>query len=231
MLDGDDCLVNPSYVARAVDLALSAEDVVLVFGKHLSGPDVDTATVCNSATELPPLMDGSAFFLQHPPFFDVQPAPQTCLVRRDAATRIGFYRYDILSSDFESYYRLMIGHKIGFVDEIAALWRQHARNASKTGSYEAYRENFKALTGPHDNAGSLQVFSARDLKAWLRKGAARYFLFCLYQLLAMGRIWDALRLSGYMLSVDPGIAGHAVGRLVRRTTRHLNGRPGSAGAG
>src|SRR5258708_1226983 len=39
MLDGDDYFINPEYVADAVELALSAPDVVLVFGKLRQGPD------------------------------------------------------------------------------------------------------------------------------------------------------------------------------------------------
>jgi glycosyltransferase involved in cell wall biosynthesis len=228
MLDGDDCLLNPHYVAHAMELARSAADVVLVFGKQRQGRDFATSTLLNHASNLPPLMDGSTFFLQHPPFFDVEPLVPTCLFRRDIAIRTGFFRYDILSSDFESLYRLMIGHKIGFLDEVAGLWRQHDRNASKTCSYQVYRDNFRALTGPYENAQSLDIFAPGELRLWLRKGGARYFLFCLHRLLATGRVWDALRLIGYVLTVDSGIVGHSLDRLARRTTRGLRNRFGLA---
>jgi len=222
MLDGDDCLTNPSYVERAMELALSAADIVLVFGKELRGRDIATATVFRAA-DLPPLMDGSAFFLAHPPFGDVEPLQLTCLVRRNAALRADFYRADILSSDFESYYRLMLGHRVGFVDEIAGLWRQHELNASKSCSYPVYRSNFRALLGPYENAAALNIFPPRELKAWLRKGAGRYLLFCLRRLMVNGRMLDAMRMLAYVVSVDPAILGHALGRLARRTRRGLGG--------
>ena len=231
ILDGDDCLLNPHYVAHAMEIARSASDVVLVFGKQRQGRDSATSTVSNQDSKLPPVMDGSAFFLQHPPFFDVEPLLPTCLFQRNLAIRTGFFRHDILSSDFESLYRLMIGHKVGFLDEIAGLWRQHDRNASLTCSYGAFRANFTALTGPYENASALAIFSPAELKLWLRKGGARYFLFCLRRLLATGRIWDALRLTGYVLTLDGGIAGHALGRLAKRATRGLGDRAGPPAAG
>jgi glycosyltransferase involved in cell wall biosynthesis len=224
MLDGDDCLVNREYIAHAVDLARSEASIVLVFGKHLSGPDVPSSTLCNAAPGLPPVIDGSAFFLQHPPFGEVEPKALTCLVRRDLAVSIDFYRYDIISSDFESYYRLMLGHKIGFLDEISGLWRQHERNASKTCSYEIYRNNFKAILGPYENARSMQIASPSKLRAWLRQSAARHFLFCLHRLLAGGRTWGGLRLAAYVLKLDPGIIVVALSRVIRRTKRGMNDR-------
>ncbi len=216
LLDGDDCLVNPNYIEHAIELALSAPDVVLVFGKILQGADLATSNVVCSVSELPSLMDGTQFFLQHPPFYDVIPYHLTSLFERGAAIRIGFYRHDILSTDLESLYRLMIGHKIGYLDEVAGLWRQHEGNVSRSPSYHVCGKNLAVFTSLHEHASSLGIYSRSELDDWLRKGAARYVLFYLGRMLADARFLDALRLGGFVTTIDVGIVGHVVGRAVRR---------------
>jgi glycosyltransferase involved in cell wall biosynthesis len=227
MLDGDDYFINPEYVADAVELALSAPDVVLVFGKLRQGPDEARSKASIAVPGLQPLMDGTEFFLQHPPFYDATPHHMTCLFRRTAAIRSQFYRHDILSTDLESFYRLMIGHKIGYLDEVAGLWRQHDDNASKNSSYHACASNLTVFTGPFQYAASLGIFSRAELNAWLRKGATRYFLLYLGRMLADARLLDAVRFTGYMITIDLGIAGHAIGRVVRWMLRRRTHRPNS----
>ncbi len=217
MLDGDDCLVTPSYVAQALELALSAPDVVLVFGKVLQGDDIGAATVSNCAQGYQPsLVDGTKFFLQHPPFYDIMPLHLSCLFRRDVAIQTDCYRHDILSTDLESFYRLMIGHKAGFLDEVAGLWRQHARNASRSSSSEVCAKNLMVFTGPCEYAYSLGISSNAELTRWLRKGAARYFLGCLARMLADAHLLEALRFARYVANFDIGILGHVMIRVVRR---------------
>lgn len=218
MLDGDDCLVTRSYVAQALELALSAPDVALVFGKVLQGEEVGASTVSNCAQGYQPsLVDGTKFFLQHPPFYDIMPLHLSCLFRRDIAIQTDCYRYDILSTDLESFYRLMIGHKAGFLDEVAGLWRQHDRNASRHFSYEVCSKNLMVFTGPCEYAYSLGISSNAELKRWLRKGAARYFLGCLARMLAAARLLEALRFAGHVANFDIGILGHVMIRVIRRT--------------
>jgi glycosyltransferase involved in cell wall biosynthesis len=221
MLDGDDCLVNFEYVAHALELALSAPDVVLVFGRMLQGLDIATSKQSAVPLGLQPIMDGTTFFSQHPPFYDATPYHLTCLFRRDAAIRGQCYRHDILSTDLESFYRLMIGHKIGFLNEVVGLWRQHDRNTSKTSSYNLLARNFVVFTGPYEYATSLGIFSKSELKCWRRKGAARYLLRSSGQMLANGHIIGALCLIGYVMMIDPGIVGHAIGRAIRWMMVHI----------
>jgi len=215
MLDGDDCLLNSNYILHAVELALSAPDVVLVFGKVLEGQGISKSRV-STHMGLQPVMTGTEFFLRHPPFYDVTPPHMTCLFRRDVAIRTHCYRHDILSTDLESFYRLMIGHRIGFVDEIAGLWRQHDRNLSKRLSLEACSKNLIVFTGPRGYASSLGLSSESELQKWVRRGAARYVLGCLRQMFEARDLLEALRFAGYVLTFDVGIFGHAIARVARR---------------
>jgi hypothetical protein len=70
----------------------------------------------------------------------------------------------------------------------------------------------------------MEIASPLKLRAWLRQSAARHFLFCLHRLLVGGRTWDGLRLTAYVLKLDPGIIVVALSRVIRRTKRGLNDR-------
>ena len=204
MLDGDDYLINRRYVANAMSLALSTPDIVLVFGKLWQGQDVSTATLCNTGARVQAVWEGIRFFLEHPPFSSLHPLHMTCLFRRPAAINADCYRHDILSSDFESFYRLMLGHKIAFLDEVAGLWRQHANNTSRTAGHLALVRNFRAFVGPYKYARSLGILSRSELKRWLHGCIARYYRGCFDRLWAADRRWDALRLTVRVLMIDMG---------------------------
>jgi glycosyltransferase involved in cell wall biosynthesis len=222
LLDGDDCLVNSQYIAHAMELARSAPDVVLVFGRILQGQDLATARISPSVPGLQPLMDGTQFFLRHPPFYDAMPYHLSCLFRRTAAIDNQCYRHDIISTDLESFYRLMIGHKIAYIDEVGGFWRQHEGNVSNDASYRASARNFIIFTSLYEYASALAVFPRSALKDWLRRGAARYYLGCLGRMFANARFLDALRLSGYVMTIDIGIVGHAIRRSVMWVLRRSN---------
>ena len=80
VLDGDDVLTNPDYIASAAAMLRDDADVVLAFGKILQGVSVATATVRNEGLGLARVMNGTSFFLSNPPF----------------ASRVGLYHLSVL---------------------------------------------------------------------------------------------------------------------------------------
>jgi len=224
-LDGDDCFISRSYISSAVRLALSHPDITLVFGKAEMGPSTDGATVClNERSLMSGVMDGTQFFLEYPPFETMAPLHATCLYHRASAMKIGFYKQDILSSDFESLYRLMLDRKIGFVDEVAALWRQHGENATRSPTIDGVVKNIAVFEGPYQRAKELGCLSVVKLRQWRRQRFARYFLSSLMQTMH-GRLpfFASLCLAGHLFKRDPltilalpTIAVRAFGDLRRR---------------
>lgn len=219
MLDGDDYLTNPDYIAHAVGLAMSAPGTVLIFGQALEGPDVASARLRNAMIEARATMDGNAFFLRHPPFFDLIPLHITCLFRRDLAVEADFYKYDVVAADLESLYRLILGRKVGLLDEVSGLWRRHSGNATNEVSLRSFLDDFAVFAETRDAACRSGEFSDRQVTLCLRRGFARYYLFCLRRLLVAGRFGDALRLTGQVMKLDPGILVHAIARLVSWVAR------------
>ncbi len=115
---------------------------------------------------------------------------------------VGFYRKDILSSDFESLYRLMLGGKVAFVDRVVALWRQHGANASATSSYGALIANLDVFEGPHQRALELGCLSTKDADSWLHQRLARYLLSALWR----------VRRGSLPVGHAAGLARHLVAR-------------------
>jgi hypothetical protein len=231
-LDGDDCLASTSYLRTAMTLALSDPGIVMVFAKALSGPSLATATtVLNAPTTvagpMPRIMDGTEFFLQYPPFETIVPLHATCLYHRASALRVGFYTRDILSSDFESLYRLMLGRKIGFIDEVAALWRQHGTNATQSRRFEDLSANIKVFDGPYRRAVELGALSPDDARHWLRRCQARYLVSLAAQIPRRSLpINHVFRLGAQVISVDWKVAMQLIPALTR-AIRHRHSEPTS----
>lgn len=135
--------------------------------------------VLNADWPYPSIIDGTDFFVRHPPFGpngNIAPYHLSALFDRAKAISLDFYRADILSSDFESLYRLMIGTKIGFVDEVAAVWRQHDNNATRQVQHEQLRDNLRLFQSLFEYASKTELGGLIDLRAWLRRRLARAWL-------------------------------------------------------
>ena len=230
-LDGDDCLATNSYLRKAITLALCDSDIVLVMAKALRGPNIAEAGIVLNATKrgsggdasgVPRIMAGNDFFLKFPPFETIVPLHATCLYHRASALETGFYAQDILSSDFESFYRLMLGRKVGFVDEIAALWRQHGGNATRSVSFVDLSRNATVFDGPARRAMALGCFPDGVAQDWLRRCRARYLVSIAAQVVRRGvSVRHAVKLSADLIVQDWRI-GVELGPAAWRAMRDRN---------
>lgn len=205
MLDADDYLTNGDYIAHAMRLASSDPAVVLVIGKALSGGRVETAELLNAAIQESAVVDGSEFFLSYPALRAPVPLHLSCLYRRDRALDVHFYREDILSSDFESLYRLMLGHKIGVLNEVSGLWRQHKNNASKSIRYRDVARNLRMFKRTYAHARALRIFPNAVLNHWLNDALALYFVNNVGRYVRERRTMAALRLTATMVARWPSL--------------------------
>lgn len=222
-LDGDDCLVSREYLRKAMALALENPGVLLVIGKALSGASLAEATTVLNApfqdAAMPPAMSGCTFLQRFPPFETIVPLHATCLYHRPSALAIGFYRHDILSTDFESFYRLMLDGKVGFVHDIAALWRQHDANATRAPGIDALARNVAVFDGPAQRAAQTGCLDEARAERWRRGCRARYVVSLVAQAVG-GRLPAApvARLCLSLLGRDWRLAA-AIGPALARAYR------------
>lgn len=111
----------------------------------------DVFKVCDANKDQPEIRDGGEVFLSLPQR-TVVPYHAATIYRRADALALGFYRRDIKSSDWESLFRLMPANRVGFVQDIVAVWRLHGANAVSNPTAEDRIANLDAILGPYEHA-------------------------------------------------------------------------------
>lgn len=126
VLDGDDYLIDPSFISRAVEAAREDPAVVMVAARtETRAGDVAIVSDHPGDRTVPGLdvlraLPNSRYHLQH----------LAVLYRRRDAVELDFYRSPAISSDWESLYRLAARGKVRFLDRVVGVWRIHGGNAS-----------------------------------------------------------------------------------------------------
>jgi glycosyltransferase involved in cell wall biosynthesis len=172
--DGDDYLTNTKYISQAVALIERDPKIALVISKVFKSGRDDQ--VMNASWPYPHIVDGTEFFLKHPPFGSLGPFHLSALYERERALKLDFYRYDILSTDFESLYRLMTGRRIGFVNEIAGVWSQHSENLTRNPSRKRLVQNLLLFESLYQHAEANGIAGSNALRHWYRARLARAWL-------------------------------------------------------
>jgi len=175
MNDGDDYLTNAKYISQAVALIKNDPEIVLVISKVFKSGRADQ--VMNAGWPYGNVVDGTSFFLKHPPFSSsLSPCHLSALYERKAALKLDFYRHDIISTDFESLYRLMTDRRIGFINEVAGVWSQHLENITRNPSREHLAENLRLFASLYQHAEANGIAESGVLKRWYRTLLARGWL-------------------------------------------------------
>lgn len=149
-LDGDDYLTDPSFISKAVSWIHEYEEVVMVTGacERVVGGKLHYTIRSNYSSELC-CIDGKTYFLDLPSekanFIHL-----ATLYDRAKAKSLNFYSEDIISTDFESLFRLALTGNVIYYDKIVGLWRIHGENESVKNvfSIEDVMNNFKFIENP-----------------------------------------------------------------------------------
>lgn len=170
VLDDDDYFFDASYISKAMRLASEYHDVVIVHANcrilyEKAGFHKDTDK------RLPSIVDGRWMFLnyRYAVFGTVNFDKLTTLFNRKIALELDFFREIILSADRESFLKLALRGRVGFISDVAAVYRVHGRNLSSTFSVDDFFANMKAVLNPYDFARRLHLFEAKNLDRWKRR--------------------------------------------------------------
>lgn len=211
-LDGDDYFTEFDAISTLASEFILNPEIVLAFGSVVQG-----AVTCNQGVALGRAMSGSQFFLQHPPFRKVGFFHMATMYRRDAAIQVGFYTQEILSSDFESFYRLILGRKLSFVDKVVGVWRQHSGNASKALDVYDLAKNLQVFISPYKYAKNGEFIERVRLEVWLCDSTAVYTLQVCKALVRAGNLASILVFLCLVARAVPGaifFAPVAIGRYL-----------------
>ncbi len=132
--DGDDYLKDDNFIADAVEMIKVNKNVVAVVADcERYDEKKDTAIVYTSNYNDKEIVEGIVF-LHSIAAQKAQTTHLTTLYNRQKATEIDFYRLNILSSDFESIYRLLLHGNVVYLKRVVAVWRKHGQNTVLTKS-------------------------------------------------------------------------------------------------
>lgn len=172
-LDADDYLSDNNFIADAVNMIEKDSELVLVFARSSSFFEEDGSLTTNKInSDLDSKIDGSRLFLMYPDGYSIPHFAS--LYKRSHAMEIGYYTKDIISSDWESVLRLLIGKKVGFINRPIGVWRKHSSNASRDIKLDGIMKNMEYIYSPYEYAKSKNIFSKEELDLWKKKMLKRY---------------------------------------------------------
>lgn len=189
-LDGDDYLCDPSFISRAVAALQAREDVVLAFAATYDL--IDGVPVAGLVQRHAPVLDGSEVVRHYAAIYSrrrpVVFIPHQSAVYDVAAARaMDFYRCDILSADLESLLRLIVGHKIAFIQGTVACWRHHGANATARPDAATLLSNFGVVDGVYAHLERYGVWTAPVRQSWRSEMVRAKFVNDAQQLIASGQ--------------------------------------------
>jgi glycosyltransferase involved in cell wall biosynthesis len=166
-LDGDDFLCDNKWISKAIEVLNSDSDVVLACARK-QNLDIDgqLVTPAVSNTGFPRIMSGFDAFLALKNE-DLQTPHSATIYKRSVAKNIGFYSYDIVSSDWESIHRLVLCGNVAVFDDVVSVWREHGSNASQNLRVDQRIQNITRDLNSFVFARSLG-FPKKECKDWLR---------------------------------------------------------------
>lgn len=175
ILNADDFFVNDTYIAQAIDLILSNRDVVMVFGKTGVFIESENKIVVDGALkEIPSVQDGNQLLMNQLKGHIIPHI--TSVYHRQIAIELDFYHSDILSEDWESLFRIIQGHQVGFVPQLSGLYGRHQNNVSKTIDVHMLLSNLEFIESPYQHGLKLNQVPKEKLDSWKTEMTYRYLV-------------------------------------------------------
>jgi glycosyltransferase involved in cell wall biosynthesis len=224
-LDGDDFFVDNNFLSNAVNMFRDDERLSLVFGDYCEYMQPLGVKVNILNKSLPGIMSDKEFyakFADHKILWN----HNTIVYKRALAIDIGFYwDAEIPRNDWESFLRLIAGHRVGYLPFVVSAWTQHGGNETKRPDMMKYLNNYVLLKGVEHyvtpilgedfankwykkmiwvktKSSSVGFIKNKDIVGWLR------FIFKIAEispLLSIRAIFNPSLLARLILSINPGL--------------------------
>jgi glycosyltransferase involved in cell wall biosynthesis len=172
-LDGDDHYTDNTFVSSAIKQICGEPDVVFLQAGHVI-TDNNGRVLGNALPSITgdfQVIDGTDYFLNFHHFSHL-----ASIYNRKAATDVGFYIHDILSTDIECFLRLALNGKVILMHKAVGAWVHHDGNESKKLSVSAVENNMLRFTAPYAYAKKSGKIPDDVLNGWLKKNINSYLL-------------------------------------------------------
>jgi glycosyltransferase involved in cell wall biosynthesis len=177
-LDGDDFFTDNTYLSSAVNALNSFNDdniVLISSNRHICKHNSKHKDYLssNAINTKPYLYSGNEYILLLPkPPFRIYHV--TSLYKKDYALQIGFYNQDIISTDLDSLYRLIVNKYIIRIECKTAAWRSHANNISTNKNIIDTINNYNLIVNIY-NYIKVNIKKNYNFNRWLNKNIKKKY--------------------------------------------------------
>lgn len=127
-MDGDDYFIDKNFITNAVKFAQENPAAVAVIADCEVLMEQKGETILYTSKYKNGELVGGVRFLEDVQKQEAQTTHLTTMYDRAKAMAINFYQLDIISSDFESLYRLLLQGPVVYYKKPVGVWRQHGNN-------------------------------------------------------------------------------------------------------
>ena len=153
-VDGDDFLMDKSFISNAINLAAINPEIALVFGNYCEYHEDSSKYYCYRNESHFSVLD-DVEFLDLYADNKILWNHNTIIYKKELAINADFFWNSNLNkgrNDWESFLRLVVNNKVGFIDTDVAAWTQHQSNNTKKSSLSKYLSNHTIIDSLHDYA-------------------------------------------------------------------------------
>ena len=206
-LDGDDYFEDENFILDAVNLINKYQNIIMVVAQQKILKIKKNKFIFTANNKInKKVIDGKKIFLDSV-FKNFEIPHLATLYRVDIAKKIGFYEYDIPSTDRESLLKLALYGEVGILNKVVAVWVHHGDNISQNVTLEILLENIKMYDRLYEYAKNNSNINSFLLKIWniLAKYKSFYgYINTLRDKNTIKKIINSeYKIYGYLLKLDP----------------------------
>jgi len=170
ILDDDDYFIDRHYIGRAMRLLEKDENIALIHANTRIFYE-NKGYYKDTNKKLPEIADGRWMFINYKYALKgaVNYDKLTELFNRKMALELNFFSDAILSSDRESFLKMSLMGKVGFINDVVAVYRIHSGNLFRRRDLCTFFENMRAITNPFEFAKRLGTFNEKELERWRKR--------------------------------------------------------------
>lgn len=212
ILNHDDYLVAPDYLSRAVDFLQRHSSISLVWANCYLLNEA-TKQMNPTRVHIDQITPGAQYFLNYEtPEYPHIPGVLTTVFRRSHALRMKCLTELTKSRDLFLYLKLMLAGDVGFIDELASVYRIHADNISHHMPLDYDCTTIEELERLRDIARGFG-FQAKSLEVWINRRVFAYVAWRFRTLWSLNAKREGLRLLETIATQYPEAYDAVVGSL------------------
>jgi glycosyltransferase involved in cell wall biosynthesis len=172
ILNDDDYLIDPHYVSKAMDL-LSQDSEIVVIHSNCRVLVTTDRTTTDTDKSLPVIADGKWMFLnyKYAYFGNINCSTLTVIFNRHLAMSLGCFQDDTIpiSNDRETWLKLLLRGKVGFLSDVSAVYRIHGGNLHRHADMNILFANLGSILNPYEFAKLEGCFHTNELEQWKKR--------------------------------------------------------------